>query len=291
MKHIDTSPIQNSDLVPFITCKDHTVSGKTFSILLDRENGLLVTSPRPNDEDLVNYYESEDYISHTDSKKTLFDKAYQLARNYTTKKKIKLLNSFEISDKSLLDVGTGTGDFLANCQKKGWKVSGVEPNEKAKTIAEKKLDKTLLNKLEDFNNQTFDVITLWHVLEHVPDLNKTISMLNSLLKLNGTLVIAVPNFKSYDANHYKEFWAAYDVPRHLWHFSQNAIENLFNQTNMKVVKKLPMKFDAFYVSLLSEKYKAGRMNPFKAFWVGLRSNLKAGKTKEYSSIIYVIKKS
>ncbi|MCY1240886.1 Methyltransferase domain protein [compost metagenome] len=130
---------------------------------------------------------------------------------------------------------------------------------------------------------------MWHVLEHVPNLEDQIKELKRLLKPNGSIIIAVPNFKSYDANHYKEFWAAYDVPRHLWHFSKTAIHKLFQKENIELVKILPMKFDSFYVSLLSEKYKTGKMNFVKAFFVGLKSNWKAKRNFEYSSHIYVLK--
>ena len=134
------------------------------------------------------------------------------------------------------------------------------------------------------------MITLWHVLEHLPKLKNHIAVFESLLKPNGRLIIAVPNYKSYDAKYYKNYWAAFDVPRHLWHFSQNAISKLMSQNGMSVLKTKPMIFDAFYVSLLSEKYKNGSMNLIKAFWIGLRSNLKAKRSGEFSSLIYIIKK-
>ena len=140
-----------------------------------------------------------------------------------------------------------------------------------------------------FQKHSFDVITLWHVLEHLPNLQDQIKILKDLLKEKGTLIIAVPNHESYDAKYYNNFWAAYDVPRHLWHFNQSSISKVFATKNMEVIKKLPMKFDAYYVSLLSEKYKSGYMNPIKAIWVGLKSNIRAKRTSEYSSLIYIIK--
>ena len=136
----------------------------------------------------------------------------------------------------------------------------------------------------------YEVITLWHVLEHVPNLQEYISELKKLLKPNGVLIVAVPNFKSYDAEYYNEFWAAFDVPRHLWHFSKKSIDLLFSKHGMSVSKTLPMKFDSFYVSMLSEKYKTGKSNILRAFWIGLKSNIKAMSNNEYSSLIYVIKK-
>ncbi len=289
MKQLDNSPIFDTPLKPYLSCRDYTVSKQEFSIQRDEKTDLLVTSPRPEDQDLGTYYESEDYISHSDAKKSLFDRIYQFVRNYTLKRKIKLLASFEVSGKEVLDIGAGTGDFLVACKNHGWNITGVEPNEKAKEIASLKIGKKLVSNIEGLIDQQYDIITMWHVLEHVPNLAMYVDQLKQLLKPNGILVVAVPNHKSYDAQYYGTFWAAYDVPRHLWHFSQRAIESLFGKNNMKVIKTVPMKFDAFYVSLLSEKYQSGKMNPIKAMFTGLRSNMKARRTKEYSSLIYIIK--
>jgi len=300
MKQIDLSPINNNELKPYISCKDYTVSRETFSIFIDEDSGLLVTSPRPENQELGKYYESEDYISHSNSKKSFLDKLYRVVRNYTIKQKVKLINSFNETDKKILDIGAGTGDFLAACKNSRWEVTGVEPNSKARNIAKKKLDSSsfIYHNVEDLQLETqspkprtYDVITMWHVLEHVPNLTEYVSNLKKLLNPNGTLIIAVPNHKSFDATYYKEYWAAYDVPRHLWHFSKMAIQKLFQQENMRVFKTLPMKFDSYYVSLLSEKYKTGRSNFLKAFFIGFKSNWIARTTKEHSSIIYIIKNS
>ena len=272
----------------FLECKDFTVSKTVFNIQKNEEFDLLVTTPVP--ENLGDFYESEDYISHTDSTKSLFDKVYQFVKNIALKRKLNLINSFHTNTKSILDVGAGTGDFLQTCKNNSWKVFGTEPNQGARNLALQK-GIELYENLSDLSNQKFDVITLWHVLEHVDNLFEVIEQLHNLLHENGRLVIAVPNHKSYDANYYKEFWAAYDVPRHLWHFSQNSISKLFSEFNFKVEKTLPMKFDAYYVSLLSEKYKSGRMKPISAFYIGWLSNLKAKSTSEYSSLIYILKKA
>ena len=275
-------------LQPFLNCIDHTVSKESYEVMINKEYEMLVTSPVPID--LENYYKSEDYISHTDSKKSLFDRVYQTVRTYTLNKKVSLLNSFNTEEKTVLDIGAGTGDFLLACEKSGWNVIGIEPNKDARNIALKKEIK-LHQELKDVSNLKFDVITLWHVLEHVPNLKEYLSQIKKLLKPNGVLVIAVPNYKSYDAIYYKEFWAAFDVPRHLWHFSQSSISKLFKKESLKVFKTLPMKFDSYYVSLLSEKYKNGKMNPFKALWIGFKSNRLAKRTKEYSSLIYMLKEA
>ena len=276
------------NLQPFLSCKDHTVSGEVYKVMINKEYDMLVTTPVP--KNLASYYKSENYISHTDSKKSLLDKVYQIVKNTTLKRKLKLIDSFKTSSKNILDVGSGTGDFLKVCKNNSWSVFGVEPNLDARNIAAKK-GITLQENLSELKNIQFDVITLWHVLEHVEDLSTYISTLNKLLSKDGKLLIAVPNFKSEDANYYKEFWAAFDVPRHLWHFSQTSIFKLFSSENMIVEQTIPMKFDAYYVSLLSEKYKSGKMNPLKSFYRGFVSNLKANRSKEYSSLIYVLKKS
>ena len=203
-----------------------------------------------------------------------------------------MINSFQSETKTVLDVGCGTGDFLLICKTNGWSVVGVEPNSKAKKLTKDKLQTDVIfENINEIKSNQFDVITLWHVLEHVPDLDEYILKLKLLLKPNGILVIAVPNYKSFDARYYKNFWAAFDVPRHLWHFSQKSIQLLFSKFNFKLEKVLPMYFDSFYVSLLSEKYKSGSSNFIKAFFVGLYSNLKAISNNEYSSLIYILKKN
>ena len=170
----------------------------------------------------------------------------------------------------------------------GWQITGIEPSAKAKAIAINK-EVNFADNLSDLESNSFDVITMWHVLEHVPNLDEYIFELKRLIKPTGTILIAVPNFKSFDANYYGRFWAAFDAPRHIWHFSKIAIDKLFAEKGMKLVEVLPMKFDSFYVSLLSEKYKTGKMNFIRAFFVGLKSNLNGKQTKEFSSHIYIIK--
>lgn len=274
----------------FLTVKDYSVSKETFELYYDETLDMLITFPQPSLENLGKYYESEDYISHTDSKRSLFQKLYHYIKNIALKNKLNLINSLQPDKGKILDIGAGTGEFLLVAKKDGWQTTGLEPNNKAKKIATDK-GISFVEKTKELENNTFDVISMWHVLEHVPDLEEQINELKRLLKPSGTLIIAVPNFKSFDAKYYGKFWAAYDVPIHLWHFSKTSIKLLFEKKEMKLVKILPMKFDSFYVSLLSEKYKSGKMNFIKAFFVGLQSNLKAKKNLEYSSHIYIIKKS
>jgi 2-polyprenyl-3-methyl-5-hydroxy-6-metoxy-1,4-benzoquinol methylase len=277
-----------SNLIHFLTVKDHSVSGENFELYRDQDLDMLVTFPKPEGADLARYYESEDYISHTDAKRSVFEKAYHIVKSIALKNKVSLINSFGKSKGKLLDIGAGTGDFLLKAKNDGWEVIGIEPNSKAKETAIQKGVGFVENE-QALENNTFDVITMWHVLEHVPDVKKQVSELSRLISPSGTVVIAVPNFNSYDAEYYGSFWAAYDVPRHLTHFSKTAIKVLFEEQEFKLEKILPMKYDAFYVSLLSEKYKNGKMNFFKAFLTGIRSNIKAKQNNEYSSHIYVLK--
>ena len=246
---------------PYLKTKDFYNSQEEFELRHDEELDMLVTHPQP--KDLDTYYQSENYISHSDANKTVVDKIYQFVKKISLFGKTILINGYAGESKTLLDVGAGTGDFLLAAEKRGWAVEGVEPSYDARMKArEKKIE--LMPSLESLPGKKYDVITLWHVLEHLPDLEDQILKLVWHLEEEGTLIIAVPNFKSYDANHYKSFWAAYDVPRHLWHFSRTAIDTLFSKFDMQVVKTKPLFFDAFYVALLSEKYKSGKQRFFKA---------------------------
>lgn len=272
----------------FLTVKDYSVSKETFDLYYDETLDMLITHPQPSLENLGKYYESEDYISHTDNKRSLFEKLYHFIKSIALKNKLNLINSLQPNKGRLLDIGAGTGEFLSVAKNDGWQTIGVEPSDRAKSIAKSK-GVSFVEETGELENHSFDVISMWHVLEHVPDLNKQIKELKRLLKPTGTLIIAVPNFKSFDANHYGKFWAAFDVPIHFWHFSKTAIQLLFEKEEMKLEKILPMKFDSFYVSLLSEKYKSGKMNFIKAFFTGLQSNWKARQHFEYSSHIYILK--
>ena len=272
----------------FLTVTDYSVSKETFELYHDEELDMLITHPHPCLDVLGKYYESADYISHTDSKRSLFEKAYHFVKGIALKNKLNLINSLQPNKGRILDIGAGTGEFLSVAQQNGWETIGVEPSDKAKQIAINK-GVSFVEVIAQLEDRSFDVITMWHVLEHVPDLDHQIKELKRLLKPTGSLIIAVPNFKSFDAQHYGKFWAAYDVPIHFWHFSKTAIQKLFQKEQMELVKILPMKFDSFYVSLLSEKYKTGRMNFIKAFFIGLWSNIKAQSDLEYSSHIYILK--
>jgi len=273
---------------PFLTCKDYTVSKENFAIVSCNDCGFKFTNPRPDDAVLGNYYKAEEYISHTNTKKGLVNKLYHLVRTRTLKKKLNLVRSY-VSRGTILDYGCGTGMFLNVCKKAGWEAYGMEPDDEARKIASEAnlnlfSDKARINTY--ITDKKFNVITLWHVLEHVTDMEDTLSFFKSRLDKNGVLIIAVPNHVSFDASHYGEYWAAYDVPRHLHHFEKKTITQLVEKKGFLLRETLPMKFDSYYVSLLSEKYKTQKTNLLKAFLVGLRSNLSANNER-YSSSIYI----
>ncbi len=267
---------------------DHFLTKETFRLLHCNECTLVFTSPRPLESKLSDYYKSENYVSHSSTKKGLVNRLYALIRNYTLYKKVRLIESL-VSGRKLLDIGAGTGHFLAKAQKSGFDVLGLEPDADARKVALTENSLTLKDTalLPELNPEDFDVITMWHVLEHVVHLENDVEKIVSLLKKNGVYVVAVPNYTSFDAKYYQSFWAAYDVPRHLYHFSPKSIIKLVEIKGLVFEKILPMKFDSYYVSMLSEKYQGG--NLFNAVRIGWLSNFRSKKDK-CSSQIYVFRK-
>ena len=278
-----------TEFTNYLICKDHSISQENFAIVKCNNCSLLFTTPRPSPKNLSRYYESQDYISHQDKATNPINWVYKLARFFTLRSKVKLIERYQ-SASQLLDVGCGTGHFLKQAQKNNWQVTGVEPGNDARKIAGNLLRDRVFSSLDDLDGKTFNIITLWHVLEHVTDLNTYLRTLKKMLAKSGTIIVAVPNHKSYDAMHYKQHWAAYDVPRHLYHFDQSTLSQLFKNHNLKIIDTLPMKLDAFYVSLLSEKYlKRGIKGYLNSIITGLKSNSYAKQNhSEYSSLIYVI---
>jgi 2-polyprenyl-3-methyl-5-hydroxy-6-metoxy-1,4-benzoquinol methylase len=277
---------------PVLKTKDFTTTQEEFQLEQCTECNFLLTNPRPDSNSIGRYYESENYISHS-GKSNLFGNIYRLARKVTLNFKYRLIRRFNQMEGNVLDYGCGSGDFLYYMKSKNWKVRGIEPNDLARNKASKLLQQSVFQSVNEIIGEKYDVITLWHVLEHVHDLNETLSHLKKLLNSNGTIIIAVPNHKSADCKKYKNYWAAYDVPRHLWHFSQETMKLLMEKHKLKIIQIEPMILDAYYVSLLSEGYKNSQANKLsagvKAFSSGLMSNFKASKTGNYSSLIYIIK--
>lgn len=282
------------DIRYVLSAKDYTVSKEIYEIWECKACTLRFTQHVPNAANIGRYYKAEQYVSHTDTRKGLINKLYHLVRERTLKQKLRLIRKESALKKgSLLDIGAGTGAFASRAARAGWQVTGLEPDADARVVAKDKFGITLQasEELYALPPESMDVISMWHVLEHVHDLHGYMQALQKILKQRGVLVIAVPNYTSYDAETYRELWAAYDVPRHLYHFSPLSIKQLMSAYQMEVVKTYPMKYDSYYVSMLSEKHKRGYDSFLDAFRMGLKSNAMAkGDPEKFSSVIYIIRR-
>ena len=292
MVDVSFCPIcQSTEWRQVLEVRDHFASKEKFQLQECVGCSLISTNPQPSNENLSQYYQSQNYISHSGKGGSMVNRLYLAARQYSLKWKLNLVNKLNIKG-SILDVGCGTGEFLNILKKDNWTIDGIELNSDARQKASL-LTSTAIH--ESFNAlaKNFDVITLWHVLEHLPNLDESLQNISDRLNRNGALLIAVPNYKSWDSQKYKEYWAGYDVPRHLWHFNQQSMVSLLLKYGFNLTKTIPMKLDAFYVSMLSEKYKGGNSaiaNTIRGFYNGIISNRKAKRTGEYSSIIYISKR-
>lgn len=278
-----------------LACKDHTVSNKIFEVWECRDCTIRFTQNIPDLNTIGPYYQSDTYISHSDTEKGLVNKVYKFARSYTLNWKIDLVKSCldkGLAKGKLLDIGAGTGAFLHKAFDSGWLVTGIEPDEGARKICEEKygIQADSPEKLFDFPDGQYDAVTMWHVLEHVHQLHEYMDQVKRVLKGDGVALIALPNYTSADAAHYKEHWAAYDVPRHLYHFSPPALSRLVNQHGLQVDSIEPMWLDAFYISMLSEGYKKRKGNLVAAVMNGCQSNFRAFNRKEAcSSLVYIVR--
>lgn len=288
MKNIIECPIcQHSDQKPYMVVKDHMITKEEFNIVECSNCGFRFTNPIPTIDEIGEYYKSDVYVSHSSTNKGLINKLYNRVRKKTLKTKRSILEKYA-QPKSVLDIGCGTGHFLNHIDQFNYETMGLEPDADARSFAEKQgVNVKDLEVLHSLENNSWDAITMWHVLEHVYDLRKDFEKFSNLLKTGGVFFIAVPNHMSFDAQYYKEYWAAYDVPRHLYHFKEKDVIALASQFGLEHVTTLPMKYDSYYVSMLSESYKGG--GKLSAFFKGYKSNRKA-KENGYSSQIYVLKK-
>ena len=281
---------RNTSFKPYLKTRDYFLTQEPFTIDQCEKCSFIFTNPIPSKSELPKYYDSPDYLSHTVRGWSITGSIYKALRNLNIRNKYKIVQHYKKIGK-FLDIGSGTGELLNYFNQKGWETVGIEPNEKARNYA---IDSYNINvfdesKLDDLQEDGFDVISLWHVLEHVYDLDERMKQIQKLGKKDSYVVIAVPNIESPDAQKYKDKWAALDIPRHLYHFSKGSIQTLLGRYNMELVKMYPMRLDAFYVSLLSEKYLNKKIPAIPAFFSGIQSNLKAGKENNYSSMIFVAK--
>ena len=272
----------------YLSTADHFLSGESFELLMCINCELLKTNPLP--DNLSDYYKSSNYVSHSENRNGLINKLYFLIRELNFKIKHSLISKYKSSG-NVLDYGSGSGEFVKYLNSKNFTALGYEPNEEVRLVANKNKDVKILGE-SDLENLSIkqDIITLWHVLEHVPNPAEVLSFLFNLAAEDGILIIAVPNYKSFDAAYYKQYWAGYDVPRHLFHYSSTSISSITEKTGWKLIDIKGMIFDSFYVSMLSEKYKK-RFVVFGLF-IGLLSNVMAFLNKKnYSSKMYIYVKN
>jgi 2-polyprenyl-3-methyl-5-hydroxy-6-metoxy-1,4-benzoquinol methylase len=275
----------------YLKVEDHFLSKETFIIQQCNSCGFRFINPRPSGEEIGRYYQSDEYISHGVKKNDLMSRAYRLARIFSIRNKFRIVKKHSQPGK-ILDIGCGTGEFLSFCRDKGFSVSGVEPNDKARVFAQSVNGISVTDKLDDIKDQTgsFNCITMWHVLEHVHELDETLNRIMNLLTPGGVFIAAVPNSNSWDAAKYKGHWAAWDVPRHLYHFNENSMRELAKKKGFVTGEIIPQKLDAYYVSMLSEKYLTGHANYFKSVINGFWSNFMAKKEGVgHSSLIFILK--
>lgn len=274
-----------------ITCKDHTTTHEVFHVKHCEACTFGITSPRPLPEDSARYYQSNTYVSHSAKPTGLINTIYLIIRAFTLKWKYRLVKPY-LTENTILDYGCGTGSFLEYASKRASRVQGVEPSPEARQQIPNAIP--VVSSINQLPSNTYCVITLWHVLEHVYTLRQTLQDLKQRLSPGGALFIAVPNHTSRDASHYQEYWAAYDVPRHLWHFNKESMATLLHQEGLKITAIIPMKLDAYYVSLLSERYKnagtLGISGLVRALLVAFKSNHAARKDGNYSSLIFVVQR-
>lgn len=275
----------------YLRVKDHFLSQEMFDIIECEHCGLLFTTPRPEPTVIGKYYQSENYFSHQENKNGLVPRLYEFVKSFNIKNKVNMAIG-GLPKGKLLDIGCGVGDFLVQVKQQGWEVIGLEPSDDAKNIAEKRLGFRPLapNDSSILSDASFDVITLWHVLEHVDDLKTQTSEITRILKPGGRLLIALPNYQSFDCQYFKEYWAAWDVPRHLNHFSKDTLQKMMISLGFRPVACKKLIWDAFYISYLSEKYQGRSGALLKGAWVGLRSNIKARRSGMYSSLVYIFEK-
>jgi predicted SAM-dependent methyltransferase len=270
-------------------CPDHMITKEVFTVAKCSSCGFLFTNPVPSESEIGKYYESDVYVSHSNTKSGLKNFVYHLVRNFTLQRKVDLVKRY-ISKGSLLDIGSGAGYFLNEAVKAGFDGKGLEPSEDVRntSIENFGLNVKDISELHKLEKGSVDSITMWHVLEHVYELNRDVKQMLHVLKDDGVLIVAVPNPGSWDAQYYKEYWGGWDVPRHLYHFTEADIRNLFGRYDCDVVEVKPMQFDPVYVSMLSESYRGGSV--LKAIYYGVISYFNKNKFG-CTSQIYIIKKN
>jgi 2-polyprenyl-3-methyl-5-hydroxy-6-metoxy-1,4-benzoquinol methylase len=295
MVTVNNCLVCGSDNIAFrLVCSDHLTGGGNFDIYTCKNCGFFFTHNPPSVEILEKYYDAEEYISHSDTKKGFTNILFHITRNLMFYRKRRIIaKTTGLNDGNLLDIGCGTGYFAAFMKKSGWNVTGTEVNKNARIFAREKFNLEVIDEadLTKFDHNHFDCITMWHVFEHLQDPVNYTSVILRLLKPGGVCVAAMPNCDSYDAQYYSQFWAAWDVPRHLWHFTSETFRRFSEKAGLKFSGTLTLPLDVFYISILSEKYKGSKLSfisgILKSLWFSILVLFNKHKT---SSLIYILRK-
>ncbi len=265
--------------------KDYLVTGESFKVYLDENKIIGKTFPAPKKSEMFKYYDSNQYLPHSYNNKNLITILYSVVKRQMHRKKLEWMSRQLNHNSSVLDYGCGTGDFVNYLRSKSVMAYGYDPNIKFNLDSPDYLTNNF-----DWGVNKYDIIFLWHVLEHTHDPFVLLQSLKKLLKKNGKIFIAIPNFKSFDSTYYRKYWAGYDLPRHLWHFSRKSIYQIAEQNNFKIHTEKRLYLDAIYVSFLSEKYKSSRFPYLQGLIIGFISIFRSFFTKESSSFLFVFNK-
>jgi 2-polyprenyl-3-methyl-5-hydroxy-6-metoxy-1,4-benzoquinol methylase len=292
--HITSCPVCSSqEFSTFKKVTDWLVSKEVFTISQCDNCKFKFTANAPVEQNIGPYYNSEEYVEHSDTKSGVIYTVYHYARNLMLRFKLNKIKSMT-SGKKLLDVGSGSGYFINHMKQNGYEVTGVEISDKAVELCNSKFG-IKANSPADFLaeklDKDFDIISLWHVFEHVYTFNEYFDLFAKSLKKDGTLILALPNSNSADAQIYKDHWAAYDTPRHLWHFTPATLSRFAEARGFEVVKKYRLPLDPFFNAMVSASYKKGfKFLPISVL-KGLYSLIISLFNKDKSSsLIYFLKK-
>jgi SAM-dependent methyltransferase len=294
MLHHNSCPLcKSTEISPLLTCTDYLVTREDFELCRCGQCGFIFTKDFPDEKDAGHYYESPDYISHTDSSRTIFEKAYRAARKVMLRRKRNLvLRICGLKTGFVLDIGSGTGHFLNAMKEAGWSVTGIEINDDAREYSSSHfgLDVYPPELMRTIPSQGYDCITLWHVAEHLNDLSGYFREIGRLIRPGGSLIVALPNSNSFDSGHYGRFWAAWDVPRHLWHFDPETFSMFSEKMGFDVTSVSVLPLDVFYISILSEKNKRSIAGAMTGIIKGMYFSFLAIFNKmKGSSMVYVLK--
>jgi len=287
MENVDCIICNSTINSPYIEVLDR-FSCKSFQIV-KCECGFKFLSPRPKFSGITYYYENDDYDPHRLENKSIFHTVYGWVQKIALRWKFKHISKF-IRSGNLLDIGGGGGRFCSYFKSKGWRVSLQDNSSKARFLAQE-ADIETYTLLSEIQSQQFDLITMWHSLEHIHAIDALFQNVNRLTSDDGFLVVAVPNINAPERKFLGKDWAPWDAPRHLYHFNYAQLSKLLRKYGWKIEFSMPMIQDTPYNILLSLNIKS----PLELIWGGfvlLYSLIKItiGGVNSSSSLMVICKK-